>query len=155
MRFDVLTLFPEMIDSYCNCSILKRAIERDVIEVKTINPRDFSLDKHKKVDDTPYGGGAGMVLAPQPYVDAYESIEKLENFCTLMMTPQGEPFNNDIARELANYDQIVILCGHYEGIDERVYSFFDEEISIGDYILTGGEAASLIIVDSICALVLT
>ncbi len=150
MRFDVLTLFPEMIDSYCNCSILKRAIERDVIEVKTINPRDFSLDKHKKVDDTPYGGGAGMVLAPQPYVDAYESIEKLENFCTLMMTPQGEPFNNDIARELANYDQIVILCGHYEGFDERIREIINpREISIGDFVLTGGELPALCMIDCV------
>ncbi len=150
MRFDVLTLFPEMIDSYCNCSILKRAIERDIIEVKTINPRDFSLDKHKKVDDTPYGGGAGMVLAPQPYVDAYESIEKLENFCTLMMTPQGEPFNNDIARELANYDQIVILCGHYEGFDERIREIINpREISIGDFVLTGGELPALCMIDCV------
>lgn len=150
MRFDVLTLFPEMIDSYCNCSILKRAIERDVIEVKTINPRDFSLDKHKKVDDTPYGGGAGMVLAPQPYVDAYESIEKLENSCTLMMTPQGEPFNNDIARELANYDQIVILCGHYEGFDERIREIINpREISIGDFVLTGGELPALCMIDCV------
>lgn len=150
MRFDVLTLFPEMIDSYCNCSILKRAIERDVIEVKTINPRDFSLDKHKKVDDTPYGGGAGMVLAPQPYIDAYESIEKLENFCTLMMTPQGEPFNNDIARELANYDQIVILCGHYEGFDERIREIINpREISIGDFVLTGGELPALCMIDCV------
>lgn len=150
MRFDVLTLFPEMIDSYCNCSILKRAIERDVIEVKTINPRDFSLDKHKKVDDTPYGGGAGMVLAPQPYVDAYESIEKLENFCTLMMTPQGEPFDNDIARELANYDQIVILCGHYEGFDERIREIINpREISIGDFVLTGGELPALCMIDCV------
>ena len=150
MRFDVLTLFPEMRDSYCNCSILKRAIERDIIEVKTINPRDFSLDKHKKVDDTPYGGGAGMVLAPQPYVDAYESIEKLENFCTLMMTPQGEPFNNDIARELANYDQIVILCGHYEGFDERIREIINpREISIGDFVLTGGELPALCMIDCV------
>ncbi len=150
MRFDVLTLFPEMIDSYCNCSILKRAIERDVIEVKTINPRDFSLDKHKKVDDTPYGGGAGMVLAPQPYVDAYESIEKLENSCTLMMTPQGEPFDNDIARELANYDQIVILCGHYEGFDERIREIINpREISIGDFVLTGGELPALCMIDCV------
>ena len=150
MRFDVLTLFPEMIDSYCNCSILKRAIERDIIDVKTINPRDFSLDKHKKVDDTPYGGGAGMVLAPQPYVDAYESIEKLENFCTLMMTPQGEPFNNDIARELANYDQIVILCGHYEGFDERIREIINpREISIGDFVLTGGELPALCMIDCV------
>src|SRR5574344_704292 len=136
MIFDVLTLFPEIIQSYCDVSIMKRAKDGGVFSVNTINPRDFTLDKHKKVDDTPYGGGAGMVLAPQPYVDAYESIEKLENFCTLMMTPQGEPFNNDIARELANYDQIVILCGHYEGFDERIREIINpREISIGDFVL--------------------
>ncbi len=150
MKFDVLTLFPEMIDSYCDCSILKRATERNVIEVKAINPRDFSLDKHKKVDDTPYGGGAGMVLAPQPYVDAYESIEKLENSCTLMMTPQGEPFNNDIARELASFDQVIILCGHYEGFDERIREIIKpREISIGDFVLTGGELPALCVIDCV------
>ena len=109
MQFDVLTLFPEMIDSYCNCSILKRATSANVISVNSVNPRDFTLDKHKKVDDTPYGGGAGMVLMAQPYVDAYESIEKLENSCTIMMTPQGQPFDNDIAKELATFNQVVIL----------------------------------------------
>ena len=93
MRFDVLTLFPEMIENYCSQSIMKRARENNTIEVNTINPRDFSLDKHKKVDDTPYGGGAGMVLMAQPYVDAYESVEKLENSLTIMLTPQGKPFN--------------------------------------------------------------
>lgn len=150
MKFDVLTLFPEIIDSYCDCSILKRATERNVIEVNSINPRDFSLDKHKKVDDTPYGGGAGMVLAPQPYVDAYESIKKVANSCTLMMTPQGEPFNNDIARELATFDQIIILCGHYEGFDERIREIIKpREISIGDYVLTGGELPALCVIDSV------
>ena len=101
MQFDVLTLFPEMIESYCNCSILKRATSTNVISVNAVNPRDFTLDKHKKVDDTPYGGGAGMVLMAQPYVDAYESVKKLENSCTIMMTPQGQPFDNVVAKELA------------------------------------------------------
>ena len=96
MRFDVLTLFPEMIENYCSQSIMKRARENNTIEVNTINPRDFSLDKHKKVDDTPYGGGAGMVLMAQPYVDAYESVEKLENSLTIMLTPQGKPFNENL-----------------------------------------------------------
>ena len=120
MRFDVLTLFPEFINSYCDCSIIKRAVLSNIIEVNTVNPRDFTYDKHKQVDDTPYGGGAGMVLMPKPYVEAYESVDKLSKSYTLMMTPQGEPFNNEIAKELSEYEQIIILCGHYEGYDERI-----------------------------------
>ena len=100
MRFDILTLFPDMIENYCSQSILKRAQERNIIEVNTVNPRDFSLDKHKKVDDTPYGGGAGMVLMPQPYVDAYESVERCENSLTVMLTPQGKPFDEKIQLEI-------------------------------------------------------
>ena len=150
MQFDVLTLFPEMIDSYCNCSILKRATSANVISVNSVNPRDFTLDKHKKVDDTPYGGGAGMVLMAQPYVDAYESIEKLENSCTIMMTPQGQPFDNDVAKELATFNQVVILCGHYEGYDERIREIIKpREISIGDFVLTGGELPALCVIDCV------
>lgn len=150
MRFDVLTLFPEMIDSYCNCSILKRAKDSGLISVNSINPRDYTLDKHKKVDDTPYGGGAGMVLMAQPYVDAYESIEQSQNCCTLMMTPQGEPFNNGIAKELANFEQIIILCGHYEGYDERIREIIKpREISLGDFVLTGGELPALCLIDCV------
>src|SRR5574344_2194185 len=102
MKFSIFTFLPEMIFDYCSQSILTRAIESNVFQIECVNPRDFTLDKHKKVDDTPYGGGAGMVLMAQPYVDAYESIEKLENSITLMMTPQGEPFNDKLANELAN-----------------------------------------------------
>lgn len=150
MKFDVLTLFPEMIESYCNCSILKRAKDSGLITVNSINPRDYTEDKHKKVDDTPYGGGAGMVLMAQPYVDAYESVEKLSNSCTLMMTPQGEPFNNEIARELSSFEQIIILCGHYEGYDERIREIIKpREISIGDFVLTGGELPALCLIDCV------
>ena len=150
MRFDVLTLFPELIQSHLDFSIMKRATDDGVISVNAINPRDFTLDKHKKVDDTPYGGGAGIVLMPQPYVDAYNSVEKMENSITLMMTPQGEPFTDKISNELANYEQIIILCGHYEGIDERVIEELEpEEISVGDYVLTGGELPALILADSV------
>ena len=120
MRFDVLTLFPDLIQSHLDFSIMKRAKDDGIIKVNTINPRDYSLDKHKKVDDTPYGGGAGMVLAPQPYIDAYEGVNKLENSITIMMTPQGEPFTHEISKELAQYEQVIILCGHYEGFDERI-----------------------------------
>ena len=150
MRFDVLTLFPELISSHMDFSIMKRAAEDGIIEVNTINPRDYTLDKHKKVDDTPYGGGAGMVLMPQPYVDAYKSVEKLENSITLMMTPQGEPFCDRISNELSEYEQIIILCGHYEGFDERIRDIIKpREISIGDFVLTGGELPALCIIDSV------
>lgn len=150
MRFDVLTLFPEMIDNACSHSILKRAIDSDIISVNTVNPRDYTLDKHKKVDDTPYGGGAGMVLMAQPYVDAYEKVDRLGNSITIMMTPQGEPFNNELGRELAKYEQIIILCGHYEGFDERIREIIKpREISIGDFVLTGGELPALCIIDSV------
>ncbi len=150
MQFEVLTLFPEIIENYCNCSILKRARNGKIISVNSINPRDYTQDKHNKVDDTPYGGGAGMVLMAQPYVDAYESIEKTENTCTLMMTPQGEPFSNSIAKELVKFDQIIILCGHYEGYDERIREIIKpREISVGDFVLTGGELPALCIIDCI------
>ena len=150
MRFDVLTLFPELIQSHLDFSIMKRAKEDGVIEVNTINPRDYTLDKHKKVDDTPYGGGAGMVLAPQPYVDAYEDVKKLDNSITIMMTPQGKPFNHELSKELSNFEQVIILCGHYEGFDERIRDIIKPtEISIGDFVLTGGELPALCIIDSV------
>ncbi len=150
MRFDVLTLFPELINSHLDYSIMKRATDEGVFDVNAVNPRDFTLDKHKKVDDTPYGGGAGMVLMPQPYIDAYNSVEKLENSITLMMTPQGDPFTDQISNELANYNQIIILCGHYEGFDERIRTIIKpREISIGDFVLTGGELPALCVIDSV------
>ena len=150
MIFDVLTLFPEMIESCCSYSILKRAVDKDILSVNTINPRDFTLDKHKKVDDTPYGGGAGMVLMAQPYVDAYESIEKNENSVTVMLSPQGEPLTDSLVNDLAKYDQIVMLCGHYEGFDERIREIIKpKEISIGDFVLTGGELPALCLIDAV------
>ena len=150
MIFEVMTLFPEMISQACSHSIMKRATDSEIITVNTVNPRDYTLDKHKKVDDTPYGGGAGMVLMAQPYVDAYESIQKKENSITLMMTPQGETFNNEVCKEIAQYDQVIILCGHYEGFDERIRDIIKpREISIGDFVLTGGELPALCIIDSV------
>lgn len=150
MRFDIVTLFPEMIEDVCGYSIIKRAIDSNVISVNTINPREYTLDKHKKVDDTPYGGGAGMVLMAQPFVDAYESIDKTLKSKTLLMSPQGETFNNDIARELAEEDQLIIICGHYEGFDERIREILKpREISLGDFVLTGGELPALSIVDCV------
>lgn len=150
MRFDVLTLFPEIIESYCGVSIMKRAEERDVFTVNAINPRDYTENKHKKVDDTPYGGGAGMVLMPQPYVDAYESVEKLDNSITVMLSPQGEQLNEKMVLDLAKYDQIIMLCGHYEGFDERIREIIKpKEISIGDFVLTGGELPALCLIDAV------
>lgn len=150
MKFDVMTLFPEMIGSYCSFSILKRAVESGVISVNTINPRDFTLDKHKKVDDTPYGGGAGMVLMAQPYVDAYESIKQGENSITVMLSPQGQPLTDSVANELAKYDQIILMCGHYEGFDERIRDIIKpREISLGDFVLTGGELPALCLIDAV------
>ncbi len=150
MRFDVLTLFPEVIDAYTNISIMKRAKESDIISINSVNPRDYTLDKHKKVDDTPYGGGAGMVLMPQPYVDAYNAVSKLENSITVMLSPQGEPLNESLVLQLAKYDQIIMLCGHYEGFDERIRDIIKpKEISLGDFVLTGGELPALCVIDAV------
>lgn len=150
MKYDVITLFPEIIESYCSSSITKRGIEQGIIEVKTHNPREYSKDKHKRVDDTPYGGGDGMVLACQPIFDCYNSIEKKEDFEFIMLTPQGEKFNQKTAVELSKKEQIILLCGHYEGFDERIrIGLKPREISIGDFVLTGGELGALILIDSI------
>ena len=150
MRFDVLTLFPEVIENYCSVSIMKRAVDSGVFEVNTINPRDFTLDKHKKVDDTPYGGGAGMVLMPQPFIDCYESIKKCANSLTVMLTPQGEPLNEKSVRKFSEYEQIILLCGHYEGFDERIRDIIKPyEVSVGDFVLTGGELPALCIIDAV------
>lgn len=150
MKFDVMTLFPEMVENYCSFSILKRAVENGIVSVNTINPREFTLDKHKKVDDTPYGGGAGMVLMAQPYVDAYESVARCEKSITVMLSPQGKPLNDALVNELAGYDQIVMMCGHYEGFDERIREIIKPlEISIGDFVLTGGELPALCLIDAV------
>ena len=150
MIFDVLSLFPEMIEDYCNYSIIKRAVEAGVVSINAINPRDYTLNKHKKVDDTPYGGGAGMVFMPQPYVDAFESVKRLDTSCVIMLSPQGEQLNDKIVNELAKYEQIVLLCGHYEGFDERIRDIIrPREISIGDFVLTGGELPALCLIDAV------
>lgn len=149
MRFDILTLFPEMIENACSHSIISRAIEENKIKVNTINPRNYTHSKHKKVDDTPYGGGAGMVLMCQPFLDALKSVEKIENSQTIILTPQGEPFNNKMAKEFSQKDQLIMICGHYEGFDERIRILSGaKEVSIGDFVLTGGELPALCILDS-------
>ena len=145
-----MTLFPEIINSYCSSSITKRGIEEGIIKVNTYNPRDFAKNKHKKVDDTPYGGGDGMVLMCQPIFDCYRAIEKTESSEFIMLSPQGEKFNQNISQELSKKEQIILLCGHYEGFDERIrLGLKPREISIGDYVLTGGELAALVLIDSI------
>ena len=149
MEFDVLTLFPEMFDIFKQ-SIIKRAIENNLINLNLINIRDFSKDKHKHVDDTPYGGGAGMIIKPDVVYDAYNSIENRDNAKVIYMSPKGKKLNQQKVVELSKEKHLIILCGHYEGIDQRVIDkIVDEEISIGDYILTGGELPTMCLVDSI------
>ena len=148
MKFDVLTLFPEMFE-ILNQSIIGKAIEKDIIDINLINIRDFSKDKHKKVDDTPYGGGAGMVMKPDVVYDAYQSVTD-KDAKVIYMSPQGKPLNQKKVEELSKENHLIILCGHYEGIDQRVLDkIVDEEISIGDYVLTGGEIPAMVLIDSV------
>ena len=148
MKFDVLTLFPEMFGAM-NSSIIGKAQEKNLIEINLINIRDFSKDKHKKVDDLPYGGGAGMVMKADVIYDAYKSIEN-QKAKVIYMSPQGKKFNQKKVEELAQEEEIVILCGHYEGVDQRIIEkIVDEEISIGDYVLTGGELPAMVLIDSV------
>lgn len=149
MKFDILTLFPEMFYSL-NHSIIGRAIEKGLITINLINMRDFSKNKHKKVDDCPYGGGAGMVIKPDIVYDAYQSIEKKENAKVIYLSPQGKVLTQQKVKELSKEKHLILLCGHYEGIDQRVLDeIVDEEISIGDYVLTGGEIPAMVLIDSI------
>lgn len=148
MKFDVLTLFPEMFNSIKQ-SIIGKAIENDLIDINLVNIRDFSKDKHKKVDDTPYGGGAGMVIRPDIVYDAYLSV-KDENAKVIYMSPQGTVLNQKKVVSLSKEKHLILLCGHYEGIDQRVLDeIVDEEISIGDYVLTGGELPAMVLIDSV------
>lgn len=148
MKFNILTLFPEMFDAVQK-SIIGKAIEKEIIEINLINIRDFSKNKHKKVDDTPYGGGAGMVIRPDVVYDAYKSVED-KNAKVIYMTPQGKQLNQQKVEELSKEENLIILCGHYEGIDQRVIDeIVGEEISIGDYVLTGGEIPAMVLIDSI------
>lgn len=156
MRFDVLTLFPEMFEGFFSSSVIGRAIEQGRVEVSLTNFRDYSTNKHRTVDDTPYGGGSGMVLKPEPLFRAVEELVRDEPIRprVLMMSPQGVPFTQLKAEELAGHDRLILLCGHYEGFDERVRQHLvDEEISIGDYVLTGGELPAMVLMDSVIRLV--
>ena len=148
MKFDVLTLFPEMFEPLKQ-SIIKRASEKKLLDINLVNIRDFSEDKHNKVDDTPYGGGAGMLMKPDVVDRAYNSV-KSENAKVIYLTPQGKMLNQKIVKDLSKQEHLILLCGHYEGIDQRVLDkIVDEEISIGDYVLTGGELPAMVLIDSV------
>ena len=154
MKFIVLTLFPEMISSALSHSVIGRALEEGTIELETVNIRDFAQNKHNSVDDYPYGGGAGMVMQAPPIYRAFKSLETGEGCPVIYMTPQGRTFKQSVAEELSKEKEIVILCGHYEGVDERVIEeIVTDEISIGDYVLTGGELAAMAVIDSVARLI--
>ena len=153
MQYNVITLFPEMFGDPLNASIVKRAQEKGLIEIAVHNLRDHCTDKHRVTDDIPYGGGVGMVMKPEPLIKAIETLRTARPEArTLLMTPQGKRFNQSDAERLAAYPALTLVCGRYEGVDERVRSFVDEEVSIGDYILTGGELASMVIIDAVTRL---
>lgn len=152
LKIDILTLFPNMFDGVFQESILKRAIDDGKIEINLINFRDFTNDPHNKVDDTPYGGGAGMVLMAQPIFDCVKSIRK-ENSKVILLTPDGIPYKQKMAYDLCSEEHLILICGHYEGFDERIRSICDMEISIGDYVLTGGEVPAMVLVDSVARLI--
>ncbi|KHD38049.1 tRNA (guanine-N1)-methyltransferase [Clostridium acetobutylicum] len=152
LKIDILTLFPEMFDLF-NLSMIGRAKKNGIIEINTYNIRDYTIDKHKKTDDYPYGGGAGMVMTPQPIVDSIRSVKESNKGKVIFLGPRGKKFDQEDAKKLADREELIILCGHYEGIDERVYKYIDEEYSLGDFVLTGGEMACIPIVDSICRMI--
>lgn len=156
MRFDVLTLFPDMFNAVLGDSIVGRAQAAGLLEFNFVNIRDFSANKHKKTDDYPYSGGGGMLMTPQPIYDAYKSItaDCEEKPHTIFMSPQGQVFNQKKAVELAGYDRLVFLCGHYEGVDQRVLDMLvDEEISVGDFVLTGGELPAMTVIDAVARMI--
>lgn len=151
MKIDILTLFPNMFEKVFEDSIIKRGIDDKKIKVEIHNFRDYSKDPHHKVDDTPYGGGAGMVLTLQPLVDCIKKLKK-EDTIVILLTPSGKVYNQTIAYELSKKNHLILVCGHYEGFDERIKNYCDMEISIGDYILSGGEIPAMVLVDSIIRL---
>ena len=152
VRIDILTLFPEMFDIF-NQSIIGKAKEKGIVSINTWNIREYTKDKHRKVDDYPYGGGAGMVMAAQPVVDCIRKVKDQNRGKIIFLGPRGKPFNQEMAKELSSEEELVFLCGHYEGIDERIYKHIDMEVSLGDFVLTGGEMACIPVVDSVLRLV--
>ena len=156
MNFHILTLFPEMIEQGLNTSIIGRAVEKGLLNIEAVNIRDYTLDRHKKVDDYPYGGGAGMVMQAQPVYDAWKSITERIGHCPrcVYLTPQGKTFSQTMAKDLAKEEDLIFLCGHYEGVDERVLEeIVTDFVSIGDYVLTGGELPAMVMVDAISRMV--
>ena len=152
MKIDILTLFPSMFDGFLNTSIIKRAIDLGKVDIKVHNFRDYSTDKHGRVDDYPYGGGAGMVLMCEPIFRAIEDI-KTDESLVIMLSPGGKVFKQSVAVDLSKEKHIILLCGHYEGFDERIKTIVDMELSIGDYVLTGGEVPSMVITDAVTRLI--
>ena len=156
MRFHILTLFPDMVEQGLNTSIIGRAVEKGILSIEAVNIRDYTLDRHKKVDDYPYGGGAGMVMQAQPIYDAWQAIVTKIGYRprTVYLTPQGPTFHQGMAKEYAKEEDLILLCGHYEGIDERVLEeIVTDYVSIGDYVLTGGELPAMVMVDAISRMV--
>lgn len=156
MRFHILTLFPDMVEQGLNTSIIGRAVEKGILSIEAVNIRDYTLDRHKKVDDYPYGGGAGMVMQAQPIYDAWQAIVTKIGYRprTVYLTPQGSTFHQGMAKEYAKEEDLILLCGHYEGIDERVLEeIVTDYVSIGDYVLTGGELPAMVMVDAISRMV--
>ena len=150
MKINIITIFPDMFTAPFNHSIMKRAQEKELLTIETVNPRDFAQDKHQMVDDYPFGGGAGMVLKPEPMFAAVESLKTSGKKRVLLMCPSGQPFTQEKAKELAQYDELIFLCGHYEGFDARITdNLVDEAISIGDYVLTGGEIPAMVVIDAV------
>ena len=153
MRFDIVTLFPDCFTSILNSGLLAKALAKQIAQVHLVNPRDFTTDKHHKVDDQPYGGGVGMLMKPEPIFAAVESLPILPRRDVILMSPQGQPMNQPLLRELVtNYDQLVVICGHYEGVDDRVLNLVTREISLGDFILTGGEIPSMVLINGVVRL---
>jgi len=152
MRIDILTLFPEYFSVF-DYSIIGRARKNGIVSINTVNIRDFTQDKHRKVDDYPYGGGAGMLLQAQPIADSIKKLKEDNKGPVIFLGPRGEKFSNDLALELSKEKELIFLCGHYEGIDERAYKYIDREISLGDFVLTGGESAAIPIIDAVLRMV--
>ena len=153
MRFDIITLFPDFFSSTLSSGLLGRALAKQIAEVHLVNPRDFTTDKHRRVDDEPYGGGVGMLLKLEPIFAAVESLPVLPRREVILMTPQGQTLNQSLLRELTiGYDQLVIICGHYEGVDERVLHLVTREVSLGDFVLTGGEIPALALINGVVRL---
>ncbi len=153
LNFHVVTLFPELIHSYCQTSIIGRGVKAGKLSVQAYNPRDFATDSYHKVDDTPYGGGAGMVLKPEPFYACVESIERPANSPVILMTPQGVTFKQKRAEQLSQESHVTFICGHYEGFDERIRALATDQISLGDFVLTGGELPALTIIDAVGRLI--